>query len=53
MAGPGALHRPPIALHTRLPLRVAFGTVNVLLLLAALLGLYAALAWGQYAAAAA
>jgi hypothetical protein len=51
LEGPGRVYRPPIALHERLPLRVAFGAVNFLLLLVALLVPYAALAWGRYAAA--
>lgn len=51
LEGPGRVYRPPIALHTRLPLRVAFGAVNFLLLLGALLVPYAAAAWGRYDAA--
>ena len=51
LEGSGRVYRPPIAFHARLPLRVAFGAVNFLLLLGALLVPYAAAAWSHYAAA--
>ena len=41
LEGPGTVFRPPIALHRRLALRTAFAAVNLVLLLAILLPLYA------------
>ena len=41
LEGPGTGFRPPIALHRRLGLRTAFAAVNLVLLLAILLPLYA------------
>lgn len=42
LSGPGTVFRPPIALHRRMGLRTAFAAVNLVLLLAVLLPLYAA-----------
>jgi hypothetical protein len=53
LEGSGRVYPPPIALHSRIPLRMAFGAVNFLLLLGALLVPYAAAAWDHYATAAA
>lgn len=41
LEGPGAVFRPPIALHRKLGLRTAFAAVNLALLLAILLPIYA------------
>lgn len=46
LEGPGTVFRPPIALHRRMGLRTAFAAVNLVLLLAILLPLYA---WGAQA----
>ncbi len=46
LEGPGTVFRPPIALHRRMGLRTAFAAVNLVLLLAILLPLYA---WGAHA----
>lgn len=46
LEGPGTVFRPPIALHRRTGLRTAFAAVNLALLLAILLPLYA---WGAQA----
>lgn len=41
LEGPGQVFRPPIAIHRRLPLRMAFAGVNLVVLLAVLLPIYA------------
>lgn len=42
LAGPGTVFRPPISLHRRMWLRTAFAGINLVILLAVLLPLYAA-----------
>ena len=51
LEGPGTVFRPPIALHRRLGLRTAFAAVNLVILLAILLPLYAAGAGAMHRAA--
>ena len=51
LEGPGATFRPPIALHSRLSLRTAFAAVNLALLLAVLLPIYATGAAAMHRAA--
>lgn len=51
LEGPGTAFRPPIALHRRLGLRTAFAGVNLALLLALLLPIYAAGAAAAHRAA--
>jgi hypothetical protein len=46
LEGPGTVFRPPIALHRRMGLRTAFAAVNLVVLLAVMLPLYA---WGAEA----
>lgn len=46
--GQGTVYRPPIMLHRRLPLQVAFGAVNFAVLLAVLLFAYNRGAWYQH-----
>jgi hypothetical protein len=53
LEGPGAVFRPPIAIHRSLPLRTAFAAVNLLLLGAILLPVYTAGAAAQHRAVAA
>ena len=51
LEGPGETFRPPIALHRSLGLRTAFAAVNLVLLLAILLPIYAAGAAAMHRAA--
>ena len=48
LQGQGTVYRPPIRLHRRLPLQVAFGAVNFAVVLAVLLVAYEAGAWYQH-----
>jgi hypothetical protein len=50
LEGPGRFYRPPIAIHGRAWLRVAFTSVNYLLLLVAVLLAYQVSAWQVYEA---
>ncbi len=48
--GPGRIYAAPITFHRRLPLRIAFGSVNFLLFVGVLLLGYTYSAWQQYEA---
>jgi hypothetical protein len=48
LEGPGKVYAPPIRLHSRMPLRVAFAAVNFLLLVSLLIVPYAWGAWRAY-----
>lgn len=52
LEGPGRAFRPPIALHRTTPWRVAFASVNLLLVLGLMLGAYTVSARQQHAHAA-
>ncbi|MEL7832588.1 hypothetical protein [Fodinibius sp. Rm-B-1B1-1] len=48
LEGPGKIYKAPITFHKRLGLRMAFGAVNFLVILAILISAYTYSAWHQY-----
>lgn len=48
LEGPGKIYKAPITFHKRLGLRMAFGSVNFLLIFALLISAYTYSAWHQY-----
>ncbi len=48
LMGPGTVYKPPVETHRRLPMRMAFASVNFVVLLAVLIIPYSALSQAQY-----